>query len=1140
MQKWLVSGRHGAPFRTTRFGFSLALLAGAAGAGCSADVEPSEANVGQVAEAHRRHHHHHHPKPPTPPPNAGCGYRLSSDIHDRSHHGYEASIKLTNVAGEAARDFEILLDTGDARIVRGSGADFEEVAGSYSATAPHSLRHNRIRRGESHKLHFKARGRYDGLHSYLISINGERCDTSNPSVDLVASDDFFTGPGTLTLTADAADDMSVSRVVFTDDGVVVGEDHEAPYVLDIDVTSALDGRHFYTATAYDPSGNTATSETVRVLVALDNKFLGTAPARAADYQDLLAYFDQITPGNAGKWGSVEATRDVMNWTDLDVAHDFAVEHGLRFKMHTLIWGQQQPAWISSLTPAEQLAEIEEWMAAVAERYPDLEMIDVVNEPLHAPPAYSEALGGAGATGWDWMIKSFELARHYFPRSELILNDYNILIMDQFTTDYLALIELLMERNLIDGVGEQAHFLERADVAVVAGNLDRLAATGLPVYISELDVNFADDARQANVMKDLFPLFWHHPSVVGVTHWGHLEGGMFQPDAYLIRGDHSVRPALDFMMCTVAGGSDCPVPVYVPAPRTGDLSGLTLEAEDFDEAQGILASGSIVAFTDNGDWQSFAKVNFQNNWDSFSVRYAKGNTDPASISVHLDSLANAPVLTVPLPSTGDWGTLSTVSVPFSPLVGQRDVYIRYNGGFGVANVDWFRVGAPTGLGPSVLANGYFESNANGWFSWDGTVSATNERAKSGSQSLKLSNRGGNGPAATSLTSAVTPGTTYRVSLWATIGGTTPANVNITQKIQCSGASESYSWLVAPKLVTPGEWVEFSGDLVVPNCTLADLLIFAEGPPGGVDLYLDHASVRGPGVVNLVANGTFESSTAGWFSWDGTLSTTTTRAHGGSRSLLVSNRAGNGPAATSLTGVVTAGRSYDVSFWVSIGNAAQANVNLTQAVACDGVQQFAWMANPVPVLDGQWVELRGRLNMPNCNVTGVNIYAEGPPGGVDLYVDDVAVYAPATQNLLSDGEFESSTGAWFSWDGALSTTTTIKHGGARSLRVSGRSGNGPAARNVTSLVTPGKTHQVSFWVSITGAASANVNTTTKLQCQGQDATFSWIAAPVAVNDSQWVQLSGPINVPNCALQEVLIYAEGPPGGVDLYVDDVVLAP
>src|SRR5690606_12065741 len=129
-------------------------------------------------------------------------------------------------------------------------------------------------------------------------------------------------------------------------------------------------------------------------------------------------------------------RDVMDWSGLDQAYQFAKQHGFRFKLHTLIWGQQAPAWLNELPAAVQLEEIEEWMALLAARYPDVDSIDVVNEPLHAPPAFTEALGGAGETGWDWVVKSFELARSYFPKAELLLNDYQVEILKDFSFDYL--------------------------------------------------------------------------------------------------------------------------------------------------------------------------------------------------------------------------------------------------------------------------------------------------------------------------------------------------------------------------------------------------------------------------------------------------------------------------------------------------------------------------------------------------------------------------------------------------------------------------------------------------------------------------------------------------------------------------------
>src|SRR6185503_15698866 len=105
------------------------------------------------------------------------------------------------------------------------------------------------------------------------------------------------------------------------------------------------------------------------------KFLGDAYS-SPQATSFTAYWNQVTPENGGKWGSVEGTRDVMNWNDLDAAYNVAKTNGFPFKFHTLIWGNQQPAWIETLAPTEQLAEINQWFDAVAARYPGLDFIDV--------------------------------------------------------------------------------------------------------------------------------------------------------------------------------------------------------------------------------------------------------------------------------------------------------------------------------------------------------------------------------------------------------------------------------------------------------------------------------------------------------------------------------------------------------------------------------------------------------------------------------------------------------------------------------------------------------------------------------------------------------------------------------------------
>ena len=103
--------------------------------------------------------------------------------------------------------------------------------------------------------------------------------------------------------------------------------------------------------------------------------------------------------------------------------------------------------------------------------------------------YKNALGGKGVTGWDWVIKSFELARKYIPNAKLLINDYGIINDNSATTSYIQIINLLKDRGLIDGIGVQGHrfALESANTTTLKNNLDRLAATGLPIYISEFDL-----------------------------------------------------------------------------------------------------------------------------------------------------------------------------------------------------------------------------------------------------------------------------------------------------------------------------------------------------------------------------------------------------------------------------------------------------------------------------------------------------------------------------------------------------------------------------------------------------------------------------------------------------------------------------
>jgi endo-1,4-beta-xylanase len=271
-----------------------------------------------------------------------------------------------------------------------------------------------------------------------------------------------------------------------------------------------------------------------------------------------AYWNQVIPENEGKWGSVEGTRDNMNWGGLDAAYNLAKDNDFPFTFHVLVWGAQQPSWINALEPAEQLEEIREWYQAVADRYEDIDYLQVVNEPLpgHNPPDgnngranYKGALGGDGETGWDWVLNAFRIAREIFPQGQkLMINDFNIISSSSSTAQYLALVRLLQSEDLIDAIGVQGHaFTTTAAVLTMRRNLDSLASTGLPIFVTELDIDGPSDAIQLQGYQRIFPALYEHPGVQGITLWG-WRPGLWRNDqmAYIVNSNGSERPAMEWL------------------------------------------------------------------------------------------------------------------------------------------------------------------------------------------------------------------------------------------------------------------------------------------------------------------------------------------------------------------------------------------------------------------------------------------------------------------------------------------------------------------------------------------------------------------------------------------------------------------
>ena len=305
-----------------------------------------------------------------------------------------------------------------------------------------------------------------------------------------------------------------------------------------------------------------------------DKFLGnitTGWPGSMDWDGFIYsdYWNQVTPENGSKWGTVQGGgKNSYNWTGADNAFRYAQQHGFPFKFHCLVWGSQYPNWIKDLSPEERYQAVVNWMDAAKKKYPDLEMIDVVNEAMngHQSDTYlmSEALGGAGETGYDWIIKAFELAHERWPNAILIYNDYNVLQWG--VEEFIGLVGTLRDAGApIDAYGCQAHSftLNECSKSTLQNNLKRIQdALKIPMYITEYDINFANDAQQETKYQEQIPLFWEADYCAGVTLWGWFVGQTWEDNTGLIKNKQE-RAALqwlrEYMQTDAAKNAKSPFP-----------------------------------------------------------------------------------------------------------------------------------------------------------------------------------------------------------------------------------------------------------------------------------------------------------------------------------------------------------------------------------------------------------------------------------------------------------------------------------------------------------------------------------------------------------------------------------------------------
>ncbi|MBK8808169.1 MAG: endo-1,4-beta-xylanase [Bacteroidales bacterium] len=378
------------------------------------------------------------------------------------------------------------------------------------------------------------------------------------------------------------------------------------------------------------------------------KYLGNITAGTV-WSNYTANWNQMTMENESKWQSVEGTRGSYNFTGSDRGFNWAKNNNGIFKYHTLMWGAQTPGWVASATSATIQAAIEPYFKAVADHYNPmggLKMIDVLNEPINTAVATNlksaltalykaqPANSGDQNNQYGWAIVCFQIARKYFPTATLLINEYNIeMNWNNCRTPYIAMANAIKnapnltdgKKNLIDGVGLQAHGIENLTAANFKACIDQIwNQTGLPIHITEFDATAdPNEAKQQQVYSTLIPVAWEHPHVAGITLWGYIQGstwiggnkvtGAGGTDSGIMYASGGDRPAMTWLRSYFAGKPSlacCPAPGPFADCANGSLPVVSITAPTANAAFIAPASITINATATDADG-TISKVEFYN-------------------------------------------------------------------------------------------------------------------------------------------------------------------------------------------------------------------------------------------------------------------------------------------------------------------------------------------------------------------------------------------------------------------------------------------------------------------------------------------------------------------------------------------------
>ncbi|GIJ47068.1 beta-xylanase [Virgisporangium aliadipatigenens] len=228
-------------------------------------------------------------------------------------------------------------------------------------------------------------------------------------------------------------------------------------------------------------------------------------------------FDMMTAVNEMKPDATEPNQGQFDFRAGDAIYNWAVQHGMRVRGHTLAWHAQQPRFWGSLSGSSlRTAMINHINGVMAHYRGKLAAWDVVNEAFAENG--SRRSSNLQSTGNDWIEVAFRTARAADPGVKLCYNDYNIENWTYAKTQgvYNMIRDFKARGVPIDCVGLQTHFTGGSSLP---GNFEQtlssFAALGVDVALTEADVTNASTSQYQGLTRACMNV----PRCIGITTWG---------------------------------------------------------------------------------------------------------------------------------------------------------------------------------------------------------------------------------------------------------------------------------------------------------------------------------------------------------------------------------------------------------------------------------------------------------------------------------------------------------------------------------------------------------------------------------------------------------------------------------------------